>query len=409
MTESLCYKNTVWIINQYAGSKYHGMVFRSYYLSKELLTKGWNVKIISASYSHLFRKQPAVNSEFTDEVIDNINYCWVKTNAYKESNGVARVVSMFSFMLKLFKLPLNANMKPSVIIVSSPSPLSIVNGYFYAKKYNAKLIYEVRDLWPLTLIELANFSKFNPFIIFMQLLENFAYHVANHVVSVLPGTKEYMISHGMDADKFEYIPNGIDVEELSLLEAIDDDVSRQIPSFKFIVGHLGTLGMSHSLDCFIAAANLLKNNMNIHFVLVGDGPEKNRLKSLVSGDNVTFIDPISKSKVQTLLSFFDICYLGCPKEKIYKYGISANKVFDYMYSSKPILHSGAVGNDPVEEASCGITVAPEDPDALVAGIEHLLNIGSEQRAIMGQNGRKYVLENHTYKQLANKYIRLFEV
>lgn len=408
MNRSSSSKKTVWIINQYAGSKYHGMVFRSYYLAKEFLNSNWNVRIIAASFSHLFMNQPTVNNEFTDEIIDNINYCWVKTNAYKESNGVARVVSMFSFMFKLFKLPTNIDLKPSVIIVSSPSPLSIINGYFYAKKYKVKLVYEVRDLWPLTLIELAGFSKLNPFIIFLQMLENFACHVANYVVSVLPGTKVYLINHGMDAGKFVYIPNGIDVEEISTSETIDYDVSRQIPSNKFIVGHLGTLGMSHSLDCLIAAANLLKYNAKIHFILVGDGPEKSRLKSLVMGDNVTFIDSISKSKVQSLLCLFDVCYLGCPNDKIYKYGISANKVFDYMYSAKPILHSGAVGNDPIEEASCGITVAPEDPDALVLGIEYLLNIGSEQREILGLNGMKYVIENHTYNQLAKKYLRLLE-
>lgn len=409
ITNSINDSKLIWIINQYAGSKYHGMVFRSYYIAKELINMGCSVVIISSAFSHLFIKQPVTNNVITDEVIDKIRFRWVKASVYKESNGIARVVSMFSFMWNVFKLDVNTNDRPSVIIVSSPSPLSIINGYFLARKYNAKLIYEVRDLWPLTLIELGNLSRFHPFIIFLQLLENFAYRTADYVVSVLPGTKEYMVFHGMNAEKFEYIPNGIDADELSDSEPVDDEITGQIPKCKFIVGHIGTMGMSHSLDCFISAANKMTSDNDFHFVLVGDGPEKKRLKSLVTGNNVTFINPIKKNQVQSMLNYFDVCYLGCPREDIYKYGISANKVFDYMYSSKPVLHSGAVGNDPVKEASCGVTVAPEDPESLVAGIKYLMDIGSDQRAFLGQNGRQYVLENHSYNQLAKKYMRLFEV
>lgn len=393
---------TLWIVNQYAGSKYHGMVFRSYYIAKELVNSGWNVVVFSGSFSHLFIKPPCVSSRFTFEEIDGITFCWVKLRKYTESRSVNRVLSMIEFMLKLFMLNSNLLPKPSAILVSSPSPFSLLNGFRFARQFKSKLIYEVRDLWPLTLVELGSISRFNPFVVVLQLLEKLAYRVSDHVVSVLPGTKPYMISHGMRPDKFLYVPNGIDLDEMSRSDELEEKVEKLIPVNKFIVGHLGSVSISHSLESLISAANLMISKSDVHFLIVGNGPDKDKLKQAVIGNNVTFIDAINKSQVQSMLANFDICYLGCPDESIYKYGISANKVFDYMYSSKPIIHSGNVGFDPIVEASCGVSVAPEDPEAIVAGIEHLRSIGSHGRMALGRNGRVFVEKHHSYKELTKQ-------
>ena len=206
--------NNIWIINQYCGSKVHGMNFRSWYFAEELKKKGYHPHIISASYSHLFYKLPVTKGKFTLEDVDGIPFTWVKVSKYKGSQSIGRVLVMIQFMVNLFFLPKKKLNHPDVIIVSSLSPLPIINAYLWSIKYKAKLIFEVRDIWPLSLIEIGGFSKFNPLVLFFGWFEKFAYKKSDKVISLLPNAKPHMESRGMNKDKFIHISNGFNLEEM---------------------------------------------------------------------------------------------------------------------------------------------------------------------------------------------------
>ena len=397
-------KKNVWIINQYAGSKNHGMNYRSYYIGKELVKSGHNVRLFAGSFSHLLRVLPKMNSRFMEESIDGIDYVWIRTLRYSGSKSFGRIVGMFQFIFNLFLLKTVPFEKPDVIVVSSISPLPILNAYYLSRKYKAKLIFEVRDIWPLSLIELGNISRFHPFIIFLQWIENFAYRKADKVISVLPNALGHMQKHGLDPNKFVYIPNGIDCDEIK-----NKDRFKQIPSYrtegKFLVGYLGTLGIANALDYFIDAAENLKNNTEIEFVIVGQGPEQERLSEKIQQKklkNITIHPAVSKDQVQSILAQFDACYVGWFKHPLYRFGISANKIFDYMLSGKPIIHGSNASNDPVKDAQCGKSIPAEDIDALVEAILVLKNKSQDERIEMGVNGVRYVNTHHNYKQLAKK-------
>ncbi len=400
-------KKRIWIVNQYAGSPAHGMEFRHYYLAKEFIKNGHEVWIISGSYSHLFKNCPQIKSRFTIETIDEINYCWVKIPEYKKSISIGRIYNMLVFIYRLLfiseKLP-----NPGTIIISSPSLFPVIIGRVWSKKYKAKLIFEVRDLWPLTLKYLGNLSSLHPLMMFMQLFENYAYKYSDYVVSVLSGSKNYMIEKGLREDKFFCIPNGIDLEELKNIKPLAEKIRTQIPSDKFIVGYAGAIGKANALEYLIDSAFIVKNNSQIHFVLVGNGDAKQKLIEKANGlSNITFIETIDKREVQSMLSFFDINYIGWHKEKLYAFGISANKLYDYMFSGKPILHSVETNDDIVKKAKCGISVEPENPHAISTAILKFTNMSIEERKDMGQNGKQYVLQYHTYEILAKQYIELF--
>ena len=121
-------KKNIWIVNQYTGSPYYGMNYRSYYMAKEFVEQGHTVKIFSGSYSHLFVNLPKTNGVFTDEIIDDIHYTWVKTPKYKSSKSIGRVWNMLVFMFKLFCINIFKRDKPDVIIVSS---LFILYHHYY--------------------------------------------------------------------------------------------------------------------------------------------------------------------------------------------------------------------------------------------------------------------------------------
>jgi len=399
---------SIWIINEYAGSPYHGMVFRHYYLSKELLKLGYNVTIISASYSHLFRSLTVVKKRFTFEIIDGINYLWIKVPKYKNSNDKKRVLKWFIFSIYLFFIPIKKLKKPDYILLSCPGILITIPSLYLSKKFNSHLIFEVRDIWPLSLIELGGYSKNNIFIKLLSFCENLAIRKNDLIISVLPNYGEYLKEKGFDK-KFIYIPNGIDLEEMQKIELLSEDIKNQIPKDKFIVAYTGTIGKANSLDYFIEAAKILKDYEDILFLIVGEGGEKERLKKIAEGfDNIKFLPSISKTMVQNLLFHVDICYIGWKKLKLYKFGISPNKIFDYMYSGKTIIQSIDTKNDPISLANCGINVEPENPVAIADAVLKFYNMKPEERKKIGDNGRRYVLENHTYDKLAFKLYKILK-
>jgi glycosyltransferase involved in cell wall biosynthesis len=390
----------IWIINQYAGSSNHGMTFRSYFLAKEFI-KRHRVTIFSASFSHVMSNPPSVSKTYTEENINGVEYLWLKVPVYKQSKSLSRLISMFIFLYRLFFLNVKKRDTPDVIIVSSTSPLPIWKAYFWAKRFNAKLIFEVRDIWPLSIMELGGFKKTNPFVVLLQITENFAYKVSDYVVSVLPKAFEHMKHHGLDLPRFKYIPNGIEIKTMIKTDEVNKDV--------FKIGYAGTLGIANALKYLIHAAHLIKER-NIEIHLLGNGPEKETLMEMVKDKNISnvyFHDAVPKNKVGIFLSKMDALFIGWHFSKIYRFGISANKLFDYLASAKPIIHSVDAGNDPVLEAKAGISVKPENPKEIADAILKLYKMPESKRNELGQNGRVYVEKYHSYEQLAKQYEYLF--
>lgn len=393
---------TIWIINEYAGSPYHGMEFRHYYLSKELIKKGFNVYIITASFSHLFKNPPKVTKSFQLEEVDGINYLWIKVPEYKYSQDKKRVLKWLVFTTKLFFLSFHKLNKPDFIILSPMQTLPIFPAYFLAKKYNAKLLFEVKDIWPLTLIELGGYSKNNPFIKILSFAESFAIKKSDLILSVLPGYGNYLREKGFNKD-FIYLPNGVSLDEMEKIEPLDNKISDMIPKNKFIVGYAGSIGLANALDSFIDAGILLKDYRDIVLIIVGEGEEKDKLiKKANDYKNIIFLSSIPKRKIQSLLMLFDICFIGWKKQGIYKYGVSPNKIFDYMYVGKPILEAISTEESLVLKANCGLQVEAENPKKIAEGILKLYSMSFDKRKILGENGKKYVLENHSYNMLSDK-------
>lgn len=392
----------IWIINEYAGTPYHGMEFRHYYLGKEFVKLGYKVTVISSSYSHLFKELPEKNKEN----IDGVDYIWLKMFNYGNSHNKKRVLKWFLFMIKCFFLPVIIKNKPDTIIVSPMAPFPILPAWLISKYFRSKLIYEVKDIWPLSLIELGGFNPKHPFIKLMSWFENFALRKSDNIVSNLGNYGEHIKNLGINRD-FEWISNGISLEELEELEFLDENIKKQIPNNKFIVGYTGTIGVANAIDSFLDATKQI-NNDSILFVVVGDGQEKHRLKSIYKNNkNILFLESIPKKQIQSMLTNFDVCFLGWKKERLYSFGTSANKIFDYMYSGKVILNSINSGNNVVELAKCGLVVESENSKAIADGIIKLYNMTEIERKQLGENGKKYVLENFTYDKLAKKYEVLF--
>jgi glycosyltransferase involved in cell wall biosynthesis len=403
-------------IDHYAGSPELGMEYRPYYLAKEWVRAGHSVTIVGASFAHTRQKNPGVQDSITHEDIDGIHYVWIKTPAYK-GNGGGRVVNMLAFVVGLFRhLPtFTKTWHPNVVIASSTYPLDFYPARKIAHRHKARLVFELHDLWPLSPMELGHMSRFNPFIAVMQIAEDAWCRQCDVAVSILPHADLHLCTRGLSPEKFVHVPNGIDLAEwtetaVPLPREHQEFLDKKRGQGRFLVGYTGAHGVANALDALIDAAGHLRDHP-IDLVLVGTGPERERLiaKALALRlENVYFLNSIPKAAIPTWLRQMDSFYLGFQRSPLYHYGVSPNKLFDYLMAEKPVVYATNSSNDSVEEADCGISVKAEDPRAIADGILVLLQTSPEHRLAMGHRGREYILAKHTYPVLAARFLAVLK-
>jgi glycosyltransferase involved in cell wall biosynthesis len=396
-------------INHYAGAPAYGMEYRPYYLAREWVRLGHTVQVIAATWSHVRSKNPVDSGS---EIIDGIAYRWLRAPRYT-GNGSGRVVNIAAFLSRLWReaARLADAPRPDVVIASSTYPMDIWIARRIARRARAKLVYEVHDLWPASPIELSGMSRWHPFILLCQKAENDAYRVADVVISMLPKVAQHMQAHGLDLRKLHIVPNGIAPEEWQgdpppLDGALAGHIARQKSAGRQAVVYAGSHGVPNALDVLLDAAATLRSDA-FAFVLVGEGMERARLNHRVAAEklsNVRMFDPIPKAQIPALLAEADIAYIGWKRQPLYRFGIAPNKLMDYMMAGVPVLHSVEAGNDPVAEAGCGLTVAPESAEAVAQGLRRLAALPELERRAMGERGRAFVLAHHAYPVLARRFL-----
>lgn len=402
-------------INHYAGGLAYGMEFRPYYLAREWVKLGHHVRILAGTYSHLRQNNPDVEHDFDIEIIDGIEYQWIKTGIY-QGNGLGRLASMIRFVGKMMfsAKKIAKDFKPNMVISSSTYPLDVFPAKRIAKYAQARYIHEIHDMWPITPMELYGMPKWHPFVVVMQIGENYFCRNADKVVSILPCAKEYLMNHGMAPERFIHIPNGINLADWESSEDISDNIKNIINKARaeerFIIGFFGSHTRSYNLDTLIYAMTKC-DQKKIFVVFLGSGIFKNELIKLaedlhIDKKSYVFLDPISKRAIPSFTRLLDACYVGAINNKMFKFGIGMNKLFDSMMSGKPLLYAVNAPNNFANEYECGISVPPEDVDALANGINKMLNLSDKELEKKGQNGRKAVIEHYNYEVIASQFINI---
>lgn len=391
------------------------MEYRPYFMAKEWIAAGHKVQIVAASYSHVRSSQPQLEQLWAREQIDGVPYYWYKTPAYS-GNGVGRVKNILRFIWSLWRDAGRwaATFKPDVVVASSTYPMDIWPAQRIAKKAGASLVYEVHDLWPLSPMSLGKLSKWHPFIMWVQWAEDTAYRVSHHVVSMLPQTLSYMKSRGLRPEKWSYVPNGVDLGQWDMVEPLPAALASGLDKLRWLnrplLAYTGSHGVANALDPLLDAAALLAGEVEI--LLLGHGPEKERLQQRVQAEglkNIHFWESIPKKYIPAFLQAVDIAYIGWLPEPLYRFGISPNKLMDYMMAGKPIVHSVLAGNDLVQEAQCGISVPPCDAQAIAEAIRTLSRMSAQERQTLGNNGKSYARSRLSYQVLAQSFISNLKV
>lgn len=383
------------LVNQYASVPETGMGGRHYVFARELARMGHRVDLVMAGQHHLLNRARAMKHPIEIEAHEGFRIIYVRGMRYRKAHSRRRAAGWLLFASAVSRLTPHLQGRPDAVLVSSPSPFAFLGAERLARRHGARLVFEVRDIWPLSLVELGGLSPRHPLVRLMQRVEDRAYRNADRVVSSLPRAVDHMVQRGMDAAKFTWIPTGLDIAAAERSAPLDPVTAKRVPN-GFVVAYAGTLGLANALGTLINAADLLRGQSGIAFVLFGDGDDRPRLEERVKQlglESVVFMGRIEKAQVPAALARCDACFIGWLDSGLYDFGISPNKLGDYLVAGKPVLHSYSGRADPVLEASCGLSVPAGDGRALADAILKLHAMTPAERGAMGTRGKGYVRDN----------------
>lgn len=397
----------VWYISKYVTPPYASRVgTRGFMLLREFVRSGHSAALITSDSNHL-ATPPSFSGSHYFETVDGVAVIWLKAIKYGSARSFARILSWFHFEWRLLRLPKTCLPKPDVIIVSSLSLLTVLTGLWLRRRHKCRLVFEVRDIWPLVLIDIGRVHPWHPLVLILGWVERLGYRKADLVVGTMPNLAEHVATVLEAEREVVCIPQGIDPDLLkSPLPLPDRYASDFIPEGKFIICHAGSIGADNALETLIACARAMEGRQDIHFLIVGEGYLKAQLQKQTAGwTNITFAPGVSKGAVQSVLERADVLYFAAHKSRIQQYGQSLNKVIDYMLAGKPIVASYSGYPSMIDEAGCGVFVPVEDVDALRAEFEALARLSPAERRTMGERGRAWLLENRRFETLAEDYLR----
>ena len=404
-------RKSIWIINHYANHPSLPGGTRHYELARRLVRHGFDVSILCSSFHH---KMHASARDFRGacfiEETDGVRFVWLRSRSRYSANGLGRMLSMVEFAMRAWwvgrtfsaaRIP-----KPDLIIGSSPHPFAPVAAWRLAERFGVPFFLEVRDLWPETLVQMGVLPRRHPITRVLLWLEKLLYRHAASVISLLPGIRKYLNKIGMNQVCVVDVPNGVDTRAFQC----DDGTALACRETSRVI-YAGAHGPANGLDTVLNAAQKLRDDQRIRFLLYGDGALKTSLMQQAQDrhlENLEFLDAVPKVDMPRVLCSADILLLNYAKIGIGEYGISPNKLWEYMSCGKPIVFAHEAVNNPVAIAQCGATVPPERPDLLADAVVSLAALPANKRREMGQRGRAYALQHHDWDILATRMAEAIE-
>lgn len=383
-------------INHFAVSPSDGGGTRHFELARELTARDWRVTVAASDFhlhsrSYTRRTGPAARAPVTEH-LDGVDFLWLWSAPYRENNW-RRGWNWISFGQSLARWNPNGA-APDVVIGSSPHLFAALAGSRLASRLAVPFVLEVRDLWPESLV--AAGGRRGPAYHALGAMARFLYRRADRIVVLARGTAEHLVRNGVQPAKLLYVPNGVHLESFTQLP----DASRTALTLVYAGAH----GPANGLEAVLDAADLLRDDARVGFLLVGDGPAKGALLADAARrrlHNVRFRDPVPKSEIPSLFARADAGLMVLRDSPLFAYGVSPNKLFDYFGAALPV-----VCNVPGEVAAmlagagAGEQAATSSGAALADAIRRLAARSPAERRQLGLAGRAWVGREHSRPVLA---------
>lgn len=408
---------TIWIVNFHTAPPDLALNPRYISLIKYLKGYGYNIIVFSSSYLRRFNRDLLQENEIYKEVeYKGIKYVHVKSQKYK-NNGLKRMLSIVQFSFR-FNSIINKFDKPDIIYHNLHVPFDVPI-YFGARRLKVKYIAEVWDLWPEFFHIVGLVKKNNPLLKIAYKIERWIYKKSDAIVFTMKGAIDYIKSKkwnlesggDLDLNKMHYITNGIDLSDFDINKANhekNDDILNNDSLFKVV--YVGTINKANNVIQILEAANILKYDKSIVFLLYGDGTQRDELEKYCYENNITNV--VFKDKYvpfKMLPSILSKCslFLMNYQKKFGIYGVSPGKLPLYLASGKPIISNVKVNHCIIEERNLGLSKDITSPDEYAEAILHIKNLPVQQYEEICERVKE-VAREYDYKYLAEKLHKVFQ-
>lgn len=388
-------------VNHFAIPPGEGGGTRHFEVGRELVRCGWRVTIAASDLTlqarRYSRRRGAADRAVIAEQIDGVDFRWLWAAPY-ERNDWRRAVNWLSFARSLMRWRPEDG-RPDVVIGSSPHLFAALAAERIAARWGVPFVLEVRDLWPESL--LAAGGRKGPAYVALDGIARYLYRRAERIIVLARGSGRHLAAQGVDEARIAYVPNGVDADAFA-------DVRRP-HRVTFTAIYAGAHGPANGLDVVLDAAALLRERPEIRFLLVGDGPAKSALVTAAQGrglDNVEFRGLVPKTEIPALLAGADAGVMVLKDSPLFAYGVSPNKLFDYLGAALPVVCNvpGEVA-ELLAASGAGEQAAPGSARALADAVLRLAARSPCERACMGERGRAWVAGEHGRPVLAERLDR----
>ncbi len=392
------------MINPYAIPPEWGGGTRHHALCRQLIEQGHRVLLVASGFDHVTKQERrlAAGQDHLFREEEGVPFLWLRTTPYS-GNTLARVRNMRSFAAALQRLPaLPDGFVPDRVLGSTPHLFSARESLRLARRMKLPFTLEVRDIWPETLKLLGGFSSWHPFVLWLARLEQQVYRGADRIVSLLPGAWQHFQTFGVPRERVDWVPNGVNLAQLPPY------TEREQTKDPFTVTYAGAHGLANGLDSILDAASLLGDlgrAGKIRFRFLGHGPHRQALIDRARGEGmdwVEFREAVPKHEVYSVLADSDALVATLKDSPLYQYGISLNKIYDYLGVGRPVVFGVRSYNDPVSEAGAGFSVAPEDAPAMAEALRRLVEMSPAERSALGRKGRDFIESRHSHEILGRQ-------
>jgi glycosyltransferase involved in cell wall biosynthesis len=331
---------------------------------------------------------------------ERIDGCTVIRTAYfttpRNQSKWTQLASYLSFIPAAVRSGLCAG-KVDLVLVTSPPIFPVLPAIWLAKLRGARLVLDIRDLWPDELITYGGAREGSLPVRIIRVIERWGYRVADCVTCTTQSMLDIVVDRGVGREKTLLLPNGADLETFRKLPRENSIVNEYPFGDRFVVMYAGLFGIKHSLEVLLDAAHLLREQKDIVFFLIGNGARRDALKEQawrLNLDNVIIAEERSVKDIPWLLARAGACFAAVRPEP-YPQKVISVKVFEYWACEKPVV--GALSGESarlLEESGGGFVVPPGDARATAESILTLYR-NPELRATMGALGRRYVEQHYS--------------
>ena len=391
-------------ISHYYPPEMGGAAARIHGLARWLQAYGHNVSVITGfpSYPAGIVSEEYKGKYYAVEIIEGVQVHRVWSFTTSMQNGISRILNYFSFVLSALIIAMRLKGPHEIVIASSPPLFLGITGCFISIFKHIPLVFDVRDLWPDVAVESGIFSPHNPLIKMSRQLAKFIYKRSTKITPVTKTKYKKILSIIHDSEKIKVIPNGVDFDRLVSFE--NPNLRKRLGlDDKFIVSYTGLIGIAQGIGNIISAAEELKDNNAIHFLIVGEGVEKEKLKRNAQHlglRNVTFLPSQPRENIPGILSEVNLVLVPLVSDQITD--AVPSKLLEAWACEKPvILIAGGEAAELVQRADGGIVVDPKNPTSLASTIRSLSSKNIELNEY-GRNGQVFVKENFNRKYLVKK-------